>query len=119
MLTGFVESPVHAVVRGRYHPYFGDWAFQNPHIKRHAPISFFSTERGDRTVAFEDGTSLTDVDHVILGTGHSWTLPFLPDMEIRYNRVPGLYQHIFRREDPTLVFVGAVSFQIKKPLGLP
>ena len=110
MLIGFAESPIHAVVRGRYHPYFGDWAFQNPHIKRHAPISHFSSQSGDRTVWFEDGTSLTDVDHIILGTGYSWTLPFLPEMEIRNNRVPELYLHIFKRQDPTLVFTGAVSF---------
>jgi hypothetical protein len=52
-----------------------------------------------------------DVDHLIFGTGYTWTLPFLPDLAatIRQNRVPNLYQHIFWREDPTLCFVGAIA----------
>lgn len=104
-LAGVVESPLHAVVRGKYHPYFGDWAFRNPHIMRHPPISYIE----DKTVVFEDGTELCEVDHIILGTGYSWTLHFLPKMEIRNNRVPGLYAHVFNRTDPTLAFVGAVA----------
>lgn len=104
-LAGVVESPLHAVVRGKYHPYFGDWAFQNPHIQRHPPISRIT----DRTVALEDGTEIHNVDHIILGTGYSWTMHFLPDMKIRNNRVPGLYMHVFNRPDPTLAFVGAVA----------
>lgn len=33
----------------------------------------------------------------------------LPNQEIRNNRVPNLYQHIFNMSDPTLLFVGAVA----------
>lgn len=60
---------------------------------------------------FEDGTKLEHVDHIIFGTGYTWTLPFLPDLAktIRNNRLPNLYQHIFWREDPTLAFVGAIA----------
>lgn len=36
-------------------------------------------------------------------------MPFLPNMEIRNNRVPGLYMHVFNRENPTLAFIGAVA----------
>lgn len=104
-LAGVVESPLHAVVRGKYHPYFGDWAFRNPHIKRHPPILHIK----DRTVVFEDATQICKVDHIILGTGYSWTMPFLPKMEIRNNRVPGLYMHVFKRSDPSMAFVGAVA----------
>ena len=104
-LAGVAESPLHAVVRGKYHPYFGDWAFRNPHIKRHPPISHIK----DKTVVFEDGTEVCNIDHIILGTGYSWTLHFMPDREIRNNRVPGLYMHVFDRIDPTLAFVGAVA----------
>ncbi|KAK9350555.1 hypothetical protein V1523DRAFT_445523 [Lipomyces doorenjongii] len=49
------ESPIHAVVRGRYNPYFGDEAFKNPKIQRRAPISHISRSSGNRTVHFEDG----------------------------------------------------------------
>lgn len=104
-LAGVTESPLHSVVRGKYHPYFGDWAFRNPHIQRHPPISHIS----DRTVFFEDGTSVPDVDHIILGTGYSWTMHFLPELTIKNNRIPGLYQHVVYMSDPTLLFVGAVA----------
>jgi Flavin-binding monooxygenase-like len=104
-LAGVTESPLYASVKDRYHPYFGDWAFRNSHIDRHPPISHIK----GRTVTFEDGFEVNNVDHIILGTGYSWTLPFLPDMEIRNNRVPGLYMHVFNRQDPTLTFVGAVA----------
>lgn len=59
---------------------------------------------------FEDGTFETGVDHVLFGTGFTWTLPFLPQVPVRNNRVPDLYQHVFWRHDPTLCFVGAVRY---------
>jgi thioredoxin reductase len=115
-LIDSAQTPVLAVVRGRYNMYFGDEAFQHPKIQRRAPISHITSENGDKTVYFEDGTSETGVDHLIFGTGFSWTLPFLPQVATRNNRVPDLYQHIFYRHDPTLVFVGAVSFRSPQPL---
>ena len=42
-------------------------------------------------------------------TGYSWTLPFLPEVPVRNNRVPGLYQHVVWQKDPTLLFIGAVA----------
>ncbi|KAJ5692460.1 hypothetical protein N7462_001883 [Penicillium macrosclerotiorum] len=106
-LIDSAQSPIHAVVRGRYNVYFGDDAFQHPKIRRRAPISRIESET--RTVHFEDGTSEAGVDHIIFGTGFTWTLPFLPQVPTRNNRVPDLYQHVFWRHDPTLAFVGAVG----------
>ncbi|KAG9248319.1 flavin dependent monooxygenase-like protein [Calycina marina] len=112
-MADVVEKPIHSIVRGHYHPYFFDWAFQHPNILRRPPITLITSSRetGERTVHFEDGTKLEKVDHVIFGTGYSWTLPFLPDLAatIRNNRLPNLYQHVFWRGDPTLTFVGAVA----------
>lgn len=112
-LADIAETPLHSVVRGRYHPYFFDWAFQHPNIRRRPPISKIvsNKETNERTVHFEDGTKLENVDYVIFGTGYSWTLPFLPSLAstIRNNRLPNLYQHVFWREDPTLCFVGAIA----------
>ena len=105
-LIDTAQSPIHAVVRGRYNVYFGDEAFKHPKIHRRAPISHVNSE--DRSVHFEDGTSETGINHIIFGTGFTWTLPFLPQVPTRNNRVPDLYQHVFYRPDPTLVFVGAV-----------
>ncbi|KAJ5233619.1 uncharacterized protein N7469_005385 [Penicillium citrinum] len=106
-LIDIAQSPIHAVVRGRYNVFFGDDAFKHPKIQRRAPISHINAET--RTVYFEDGTSESDVDNILLGTGFTWTLPFLPQVATRNNRVPDLYQHVFYRHDPSLVFVGAVG----------
>ena len=112
-LADVAETPLHSVVRGRYHPYFFDWAFQHPNILRRPPITniFSSRETGERTVYFEDGTKLENVDLVIFGTGYTWTLPFLPELAktIHNNRLPNLYQHVFYLQDPTLCFVGAIA----------
>jgi hypothetical protein len=101
------------VVRGKYHPYFFDFAFQHPNILRRPPITHIVSNRDtdERTVFFENGTKLEKVDHIIFGTGYSWTMHFFPEMAatIRNNRLPNLYQHVFWREDPTLCFVGAIA----------
>lgn len=112
-LADLAQAPVHSVVRGKYHPYFHDYAFQHPNILRRPPITHFTSdiEKDIRTVHFEDGTTLEKVDHIIFATGYSWTLPFLPNVAktIRNNRLPNLYQHIFPNNEPFLVFVGALA----------
>ncbi|KAL4786964.1 hypothetical protein BJX76DRAFT_319655 [Aspergillus varians] len=108
-LIGIAQSPIYAAVRGKYNPYFGDEAFKHPQIQRKPSISHIDGQGTRRTVHFEDGTSVPDVDHIIFGTGYSWTLPFLPTVATRNNRVPDLYLHIFHQQDPTLAFIGAVA----------
>jgi len=112
-LADIAETPLHCVVRGKYHPYFFDFAFQHPNILRRPPITHIISNRetDERTVFFEDGTKLEKVDHIIFGTGYTWTMPFFPELTktIRNNRLPNLYQHVFWREDPTLCFVGAIA----------
>lgn len=105
-LIDTAQSPIQAVVRGRYNVFFGDDAFKHPKIHRRAPISHINAE--SRTVYFEDGSSESNVDNILFGTGFTWTLPFLPEVPTRNNRVPDLYQHVFYRHDPSLVFIGAV-----------
>ncbi|KAH8898180.1 FAD/NAD(P)-binding domain-containing protein [Thozetella sp. PMI_491] len=105
-LTGVAKSPVHAITIGHApNGYFGDEAFNHPRIQRHPSI----TSVANRTVYLQDGSSIPDVDHIVFGTGYSWTLPFLPSVPVRNNRVPDLYQHVVWQHDPTLLFVGAVS----------
>lgn len=106
-LIDSAQTPIYAVVRGRYNVFFGDEAFKHPNIQRRAPISHITVE--DRTVHFEDGTSVSGVDNILFGTGFTWTLPFLPDVPTRNNRVPDIYQHVFYRHDPSLAFIGAVG----------
>ncbi len=122
-LADVAETPLNCVVRGKYHPYFFDFAFQHPNILRQPPITHIVSNRDtdERTVFFEDGTKLENVDHIIFGTGYSWTMPFFPELAatIRNNRLPNLYQHIFWREDPTLCFVGAVAAGVKNKFLCP
>jgi len=102
------KDPVHAVVIGHnFNTYFGDEAFNHPRIKKQPSIA--RVDAATRTVHLADGTDIRDVDHLIFGTGYSWSLPFLPQVPTRNNRVPGLYQHVVWQEDPTLLFVGAVG----------
>ena len=104
IIAAGVEAPLNIVSRGKFNGYFGDGAFRHPSIKLRPEISHIT----NRDVHFTDGSVLPDVDHILFGTGFSWTLPFLPDVEIRNNRIPGLYLHIFHKADPTLAFIGAV-----------
>ncbi|KAM0490710.1 hypothetical protein ACHAP8_011255 [Fusarium lateritium] len=105
-LVSVAQRPVHAITIGHSpNGYFGDEAFNNLYIKKHPSI----TKVVDRTVYLGNGDWIENVDHIIFGTGYSWTLPFLPDVPVRNNRVPDLYQHVVWRHDPTLLFVGAVQ----------
>lgn len=101
-------APVHAITVGHNaNGYFGDEAFNHPGIRNHPSIERISS---DRTVHLQDGTAIADVDHVIFGTGYTWTLPFLGStVSTANNRVPNLYLHIVWQRDPTLLFVGAVQ----------
>ena len=105
-LTRVAEQPVHAIINGRKaNVYFGDAAFDHPGIQKHPSIEKIV----GRNVHLINGHIIENVDHIILGTGYSWTLPFLPQVEIRNNRATKLYQHVVWRDDPTLLFIGAVN----------
>lgn len=109
-LIGVARGSVYAAIKGhKANGYFGDVAFQHPGIVQKPSISHItSSSNGEKTVHFIGGTFVSDVDNVIFGTGYSWTLPFLPNVEVRNNRVPELYMHVVYQHDPTLLFVGAV-----------
>jgi hypothetical protein len=105
-LVDTAENPVHAIIVGRsFNQYFGDDAFKHPLVAAHPSIERIE----GRTIHLIDGSTISDVDHIIFGTGYSWTLPFLPQVPVRNNRVPDLYQHVVWRHDPTLLFIGAVG----------
>lgn len=105
-LVETAKAPVHAITIGHAaNGYFGDEAFNHPKIQKHPSIERVS----NRTVHLTNGNCIPDVDHIVFGTGYSWTLPFLPTVPVRNNRVPDLYQHVVWQKDPTLLFVGAVA----------
>jgi hypothetical protein len=107
----FAESPVYVSVRGDPIPAFGWEPFKHPKISIKKGVSRFDPESG--RIHFSDGSHLDGVDHVIVATGYTFSLPFLPDVQQRirraYRRLPGVYQHTWNIEDPTLAFIGMVG----------
>ncbi|KAH9876902.1 hypothetical protein IAQ61_002263 [Plenodomus lingam] len=120
-LIGIAQTPIPAVVLGhKPNIFFGDIAFKHPLILQKPSLSHFSLDKNNSnnsnnnntttiTAHFTDNTTIPNIDEIIFGTGYTWTLPFLPSVKIRNNRIPGLYQHVVYTADPTLLFVGAVA----------
>lgn len=105
------QHPVYASIRGEPIPAFGWAPFKHPHVSIKKQISSLDPLTGK--VTFADGTELNDVDHIVFGTGYTFSLPWLPHVQERiskaYRRLPGVYQHTWDIEDPTVAFVGMVS----------
>lgn len=115
------QTPVYAALRGEPIPAFGWEPFLHPDIVVKKEISRLDSETG--RVFFADGSSLDDVDHIVFGTGYTFSVPYLEHVQERisnaYRRLPGVYQHTWDIEDPTLAFVGMVSIlQLVSPPSL-
>ena len=110
-VLAFAQAPVYASLRGDPVPAFGWEPFTHPHIALKKQITKIDANSG--RFHFADGSYVDDVDHVIFGTGYQFSMPFLPEVQKRiknaHRRLPGVYEHVFDIEDPTLVFVGMVS----------
>jgi hypothetical protein len=65
-------------------------------------------DAGTKTVYFDDNTC-AKVDCIIYGTGYSFNFPFLPNVNLKNNRIHGLYQNVSYIDDPSLAFVGCVA----------
>ena len=63
-----------------------------------------------RAVEFEDGSTATEIDLIILCTGYVYSLPFLrtinPALIQSGDMVTNLYEHVFYVPRPTLSFIG-------------
>lgn len=94
---------------------FGWSAFTHPHITIKPQISKFHR---DGTIEFWDGSSVRNIDIVLFATGYDFSFPFLPEPHGRTvdRRVENLYQHVFDIKDPTLAFIGMVSFSMHQAL---
>ncbi|ETS74129.1 hypothetical protein PFICI_13995 [Pestalotiopsis fici W106-1] len=86
---------------------FGIAPFLHPHIDNRSQIESFEPELG--RINFTDGSSADDVDVVLFATGYDFSFPFLPGIKSVNNRIPGLYQHVFKSDNPSLAFVGMVT----------
>lgn len=88
-------------------PLFTEAAFTHPHITIKTQLESFSPDSG--SITFSDGSSVDDVDIVLFATGYDFSVPFLPDLKGVNKRMPGLYQHVFKTDNPSLAFIGMVS----------
>ena len=98
---------VTSVVRSRPHVYFSDIVFSHPRIDRRPEMTRIDPHT--RTAYFKDGSVVTGIDRVILGTGYRYSFPFLDGLCLDDNRVNHLFMHVFSMDDPTLTFVGAIA----------
>ncbi|KAH6686480.1 thiol-specific monooxygenase [Plectosphaerella plurivora] len=105
------QHPVYSSLRSDPIPAFGWAPFKHPHVVVRPQISRFDPVTG--LVHFSDGSKLEDVDHVIFGTGYTFSLPYLPQIQEKikkeYRRLPGVYQHTWNIDDPSLAFIGMLG----------
>lgn len=106
-IVDVVKGPVISSIRINAvpHPYFGLHAFDHQNVERHSNL----VKIENSSAFFDDGTQVTDIDAIIFGTGFSISYPFLPNLDKSEHRIKGVFQHIFKVEDPTLTFVGNIS----------
>ncbi|KAK1718097.1 putative dimethylaniline monooxygenase [Colletotrichum acutatum] len=86
---------------------FGWAPFTHPDITIKPQVTNFCPKSG--RITFSDGSTVDEVDAVVFATGYDFSFPFLPKKKVENRRVPGLYQHVFNINDPTLAFVGMVT----------
>ncbi|KAL2844794.1 putative dimethylaniline monooxygenase [Aspergillus pseudoustus] len=86
---------------------FGETPFRHADIENHSEISSFDAETG--AITFADGSIVNDVDAIVFATGYDFSFPFLPDLGPVHKRIPGLYKHVLKIENPSLAFIGMVT----------
>jgi len=113
-LLPYAQHPVVGSLRGDPIPAFGLVPWTHPHIVVKKQITRFDPDTG--RIFFADQSYIDNVDHVIFGTGYTFSLPYLPSVQEKikrtYRRLPGVYQHTWNIDDSSLAFVGMVSQRI-------
>lgn len=85
-------------------PIFGSAPFDHPNIDNRGKIIKIEKKK----VFFDDNT-LAIVDSIIYGTGYSFSFPMFSFLNLKNNRIHGLYQNISYIDDPSLAFIGCVA----------
>ncbi|KAI8945019.1 putative dimethylaniline monooxygenase [Xylaria longipes] len=104
-IRAVTKGPVISSLR-KPNPTFGWAPFTHPRIDIRSEISSFEPATG--RINFADGSSADDVDLVLFATGYEFSFPFLPNLKVINGRVPGLYEHVFNIDDPSLALIGMV-----------
>ncbi|KAJ5107615.1 dimethylaniline monooxygenase [Penicillium angulare] len=100
------KSPVISSLR-KPSSLFGEAPFTHPDIENRGQIAAFDAEND--VIKFADGTSTNGADTILFATGYDFSFPFLPTLGAVQKRVPGLYEHVFKIDDPSLAFIGMVT----------
>ncbi|KII87413.1 hypothetical protein PLICRDRAFT_43046 [Plicaturopsis crispa FD-325 SS-3] len=126
-LAVVARAPVHRSIRNP--PPSKIVSLPDSRIVDVAPVANYTLEPSDRITAhLTDGTTLEDIDHVVVGTGYAHDVPFLrvrdgkhelvplipPSIEPR--RIPSLHRHILYAHNPTLAFIGTIVSAAPFPL---
>ncbi|CAJ0554688.1 Ff.00g132010.m01.CDS01 [Fusarium sp. VM40] len=110
-ILDLVKNPLYASVREEPIEAYGWVPFEHPQISVKPAIQRLDPETG--RIHLADGSYLDNIDHIIYGTGYTFSVPFLPKVQDRikagYRRLPGVFQHTWDIEDPTLTFVGMIG----------
>ncbi|KAJ5893254.1 dimethylaniline monooxygenase [Penicillium taxi] len=86
---------------------FGFAPFSHPEIDNRAQISSINAETG--VINFADGSVLKSADMILFATGYDFSFPFLPSLKSVHKRIPGIFGHVFKIDDPSLAFIGMVT----------
>lgn len=113
-LHEIVSGPLYLSMRGRNEKL--ESVYNLPNVQVQAPVKSIWPVNGI-TVTFEDGTSVSGVDHVLFATGFRLSYPFLtPNPVTASNRLSRFYQHILNIDNPSLAVIGqcraALSFRV-------
>ncbi|KAL4878613.1 hypothetical protein BJY04DRAFT_107869 [Aspergillus karnatakaensis] len=114
--AGDVVGDIYTLVRGPLyvsqssHSPFITQIWHLPNVEVKPAISKIQGQSGSNVrVTFIDGSQLEDIDKVIFATGYRFSFPFLlPEPIISADRLPGVYQHVFKIGDPSLALIGLV-----------
>lgn len=113
-LHEIVKGPLYLSMRGRNEKL--ESVYNLPNVQIQAPVKSISPINGI-TITFEDGTSVSGVDHVLFATGFRLHYPFLtPNPVTTSNRLSRFYRHILNIDNPSLAVIGqcraALSFRV-------
>jgi thioredoxin reductase len=103
-----VQGPLY-VSQSSHSPFINE-IWHLPQVELKPPISRITGQGPSKVrVSFSDGSEIEDVDRVIFATGYRLSFPFFsPKPLLIADRLPGVYQHVFKIGDPSLAVIGLV-----------
>ncbi|KAL2863682.1 uncharacterized protein BJX67DRAFT_241492 [Aspergillus lucknowensis] len=103
-----VQGPLY-VSQSSHSPFITE-IWHLPQVELKPTISHIHGQRASKIqVSFSDGSEVEGVDKIIFATGYRFSFPFLSHHPVLIaDRLPGVYQHVFKIGDPSLAVIGLV-----------